>query len=145
MLGKAVTAFVAKGRPFKNKDGETKEGTRESDLETDLYNALREKEKELVTALGGDPSPQERILIADTVKTLLYVGGMDAFLATRKRFVYKGKPHAVLSARTELAAHIRRNLQLLGLHRVAKPALTLEEVLNGHNNHEEDTEKSPAT
>ena len=24
MLGKPVTAFVAKGRPFKNKDGETK-------------------------------------------------------------------------------------------------------------------------
>jgi len=119
------------------------EGSREHEIHTELREALQEKEKELATALGGDPSPQEKILIQDTVKNLLYVGGLDAFLATRKRFVYKGKPHAVLSTRTELAGHIRRNLQLLGLKRVTK-SITLEDVLNGDADHGTENE-TPAS
>lgn len=50
------------------------------DGRTSLYKVLREKEQELATALGGDPSPQEKILIADAVKTQLYVGTLDEYL-----------------------------------------------------------------
>jgi hypothetical protein len=52
------------------------------DGRTSLYKALRDKEQELATALGGDPSPQERMLIVDTVKTMLYVGTVDEYLMT---------------------------------------------------------------
>lgn len=38
------------------------------DERTSLFKAMREKEQELVTALGGDPSPQEQVIIADCVK-----------------------------------------------------------------------------
>ena len=36
------------------------------DKRTAAYKALAEREQELIVALGGDVSPQERIIIADT-------------------------------------------------------------------------------
>ncbi len=96
---------------------------------TSLYRALREKEQELVSALGSDPSPQERIIIADTVKNLLYIGSLDAYLAGLKHLVRKGRVHPVLDIRTKLAAHLRENLKTLGLERKTRP-LTLQDVLD---------------
>ena len=55
------------------------DGTK-ADGRTTLFKVLKEKERELTTALGGDPSPQERLIIADTVKTILYVGTLDEYL-----------------------------------------------------------------
>jgi hypothetical protein len=43
------------------------------DQRSGLYRALREKEQEIITALGGDPSPQEQAIIADSVKNMLYI------------------------------------------------------------------------
>ena len=37
------------------------------DERTSLFKAMREKELELITALGGDPSPQQQAIIADTL------------------------------------------------------------------------------
>ena len=51
-----------------------------SDKRATLFKALLEKERELTVALGGDPSPQEKLLINDTVKTILYVGTLDEYL-----------------------------------------------------------------
>ncbi len=96
---------------------------------TALYRALTEKEAELVSALGGDPSPQERAIIGDTVKTMLYIGSLDAYLTGLKSLVRKGKVHAVLAERVRLADHMRVNLTTLGLKRVVK-TLTLDEVLD---------------
>jgi len=75
---------------------------------------LRKKELEFGSALGGDPSPQERAIIADTVKTMLYIGSLDAYLAGLKYLVRKGKVLNVLMERTRLAAHMRENLKTLG-------------------------------
>ncbi len=108
------------------------EGTVQLTPDMDLRSVLREKEEELAIALGGDPSPQEKILIADTVRSLFYVGTLDTYLANLKHLVNKGKAHGVLITRTEIAGHMRKNLQLLGLKRVAK-TVTLDEVLNGNN------------
>lgn len=47
------------------------------DRRTSLNRILREKEQELSTALAGDPSPQEKLIIADAAKTMLYVGTLD--------------------------------------------------------------------
>lgn len=98
------------------------------DKRTTLYRVLRDKEQELVSALGGDPSPQEKTIITDTIKTMLYIGSLDAYLTGLKSLVRKGKVHAVLSERTRLAAHLRENLKTIGLKRIQK-TLTLAELL----------------
>jgi len=87
------------------------------DQRTSLYQALMAKEKELATSLGGDPSPQEQAIIADTVKTMLYIGSLDAYLTGLKSLVRKGQVHCVLSERTRLAGHLRENLKTMGFKR----------------------------
>jgi hypothetical protein len=98
------------------------------DERTSLFKALREKERELITALGGDPSPQEQAIICDSVKNMLYIASLDNDLMGLKSLVRKGRPHPVLAIRTTLSAHLRENLKTLGLKRVAK-TLSLHEIL----------------
>jgi hypothetical protein len=98
------------------------------DERTSLFKALREKEQELVSALGGDPSPQEQAIIGDSVKNMLYIASLDNYLMGLKSLVRKGRPHPVLAIRTTLSAHLRENLKTLGLKRVAK-TLSLNEIL----------------
>src|SRR5215510_8741438 len=98
------------------------------DERTSLFKALREKEQELVLALGGDPSPQEQAIIGDSVKNMLYIASLDNYLMGLKSLVRKGRPHPVLAIRTQLSAHLRDNLKTLGLKRVAK-TLSLTEFL----------------
>jgi hypothetical protein len=98
------------------------------DERTSLFKALREKELELVTALGGDPSPQAQAIIGDSVKNMLYIASLDNYLMGLKSLVRKGRPHPVLAIRTTLSAHLRENLKTLGLKRVAK-TLSLDEIL----------------
>ena len=98
------------------------------DERTSLFKALREKELELVRALGGDPSPQEQAIIGDSVKNMLYIASLDNYLMGLKSLVRKGRPHPVLAIRTTLSAHLRENLKTLGLKRVAK-TLSLTEIL----------------
>ena len=100
------------------------------DERTSLFKALREKEQELVTALGGDPSPQEQAIIGDSVKNMLYIASLDNYLMGLKSLVRKGRPHPVLAIRTTLSAHLRENLKTLGLKRVAK-SLSLTKILAG--------------
>jgi hypothetical protein len=100
------------------------------DTRTALYKVLREKEQELITALGGDPSPQEKIIIADAVKTMLYVGTLDEYLMKLDGGIVRGgKVISVIDTRTSLATHLRRDLETLGLKRVAKDADDLESYL----------------
>ncbi len=99
------------------------------DRRTSLYHALAEKERELVSSLGGDPSPQERAIIGDTVKNMLYVGSLDAYLMQLKSLVRKGRVHPVVDVRTRLAAHVRENLKTLGLKRVPREVPGLENEL----------------
>jgi hypothetical protein len=99
------------------------------DERTSLFKALREKEQELVTALGGDPSPQEQAIIGDSVKNMLYIASLDNYLMGLKSLVRKGRPHPVLAIRTTLSAHLRENVKTLGLKRVAK-TLSLHEILD---------------
>jgi hypothetical protein len=91
------------------------------DQRSSLYHALREKEQELVTALGGDPSPQEQAIISDAIKNMLYIGSLDRYLMGLKSIVRKGRAHPVLATRTQLAAHLREDLKVLGLQRRVRP------------------------
>lgn len=99
------------------------------DERTSLFKALREKEQELITALGGDPSPQEQAIIADAVKNMLYIASLDNYLMGLKSLVRKGRPHPVLDIRTKLAAHLREDLKTLGLQRRVK-SISLHDILN---------------
>jgi hypothetical protein len=99
------------------------------DQRSSLYRGLREKENELISALGGDPSPQERIIIADSIKNILYIASLDNYLMGLKSFVRKGRPHPCLSIRTQLSGHLRENLKAIGLHRRVKTA-SLTEILS---------------
>ena len=109
------------------------------DERTSLFKAMREKELELITALGGDPSPQQQAIIADSVKNMLYIASLDNYLMGLKSLVRKGKPHPVLAIRTQLSAHLRENLKTLGLRRVSK-ALTVTDVLNGQDENQQQPE-----
>src|SRR4029453_9718732 len=84
--------------------------------------------QELVSALGGDPSPQEQAIIGDSVKNMLYIASLDNYLMGLKSLVRKGRPHPVFAIRTQLSAHLRENLKTLGLKRVAKN-LSLHDTL----------------
>jgi hypothetical protein len=90
------------------------------DERTSLFKAVREKEQELVRALGGDPSPQEQAIIGDSVKNMLYIASLDNYLMGLKSLVRKGRPHPVLAIRTQLSPHLRENLKTLGLKRRVK-------------------------
>lgn len=110
------------------------------DQRTSLYRALREKEQELITALGGDPSPQERAIISDTIKHMLFAGSIDNYLLGLKHLVRKGRVHGVLSERTRIGAHIRENLKTLGLKRVVK-TVSLQELLDADAQSGDETER----
>jgi hypothetical protein len=99
------------------------------DGRTSLHKVLREKERELVTALGGDPSPQEQILITDAVKTLLYVATLDEYLMSLDGgIVRNGKVISVVDTRVKLAAHLKETLRTIGLQRKTKQ-VTLADIL----------------
>jgi len=102
------------------------------DERSSLFRALRSKEQELVTALGGDPSPQEQAIIGDSIKNMLYIASLDNYLMSLKSLVRKGRAHPILAIRTQLSAHLRENLKTLGLKRVSK-ALTVQDLLSDHS------------
>ena len=100
------------------------------DHRTTLWKVLCEKEVELIAALGGDPSPQERIIIADTVRTMLYTSTLDEYLIKLDGNIVKGnKVISVVDTRTKLASHLRDNLRAIGLHRRVKQT-SLTEILS---------------
>jgi hypothetical protein len=110
------------------------------DERTSLFKALREKEQELIDAVGGDPSPQQQAIIADSVKNMLYIASLDEYLMGLKSLVRKGRPHPVLAIRTQLAAHNRDNFKTLGLRREHK-VKTLGEMLTEPDNQDNDSSK----
>ena len=81
----------------------------------------------------------ELTIIEDTVWTDFYTTAYDAYLASLKSVIRKGRPHPIIDARTRLAAHRRGNLQLLGLKRVAKLIPSAEEIKRRYETDEAST------
>jgi hypothetical protein len=104
------------------------------DRRTSLHKVLAEMEAELVAAVGGDPSPQEKMLINTIVKTQLYLSTCDRHLMGLKHLVRKGRPVPLLAERSRLASVLVTYLDKLGLQRRAKPALNLAEMLQQQQN-----------
>ena len=108
------------------------------DHRTTIWKVLCEREDELATAIGGDPSPQERSIIADAIKTQLYVATIDEYLLRIEGGIIKqGKVISVVDTRTKLASHLRENLRAIGLHRRVKQA-SLTEILSAHDEPDSD-------
>src|SRR5262249_23244597 len=97
---------------------------------TALYRVIAAKEQELIASLGGDPSPQELIIIKDTIKTMLFKGSLDRYLMGLKTLVRRGRVHGVLAERTRLAAHERENLRTLGIKRAVKEPNSIDDYMS---------------
>ncbi len=103
-------------------------GTR-LDRRSTLYKAFIARVREYAGALGGDPSPQQLALIHDTVKTEYYVEEKEAYLDSLKRRIRKGREHPLMEARRKDRVHIRENIKLFGLKRIAKQVLSLPQYV----------------
>ena len=99
------------------------------DERTSLFKALREKEQEFSVALGGDPSPQQQVIIGGVVKKLLFKASLENYVMGLKSLVRKGKAHPVLTMILQLDAQIREDLKALGLKRVSR-TLSLQDILS---------------
>ena len=99
------------------------------DRRTSFGRAFEAGKKEYISHLGGDQlSAMELALVVDTVWTDFYIAAYDAYLSSLKSVIRKGRPHPIIDARTRLAAHRRENLKTLGLKRVAKQVLTVDQI-----------------
>jgi hypothetical protein len=99
------------------------------DKRSTLFKSLREREQEYISALGGDPSPQEMAIITDAVMNDFYIAHCDNYLLKLKSLMRKGKPHPCLAIRNGLAAQRRADLQAIGLHRRTKPTQSASAIL----------------
>jgi hypothetical protein len=108
-------------------------GGRVIDRRTALGKALAEWRQELIKDLGGldTISTQERAIIDLAVRTRLLLDSVDAWLLTQPSLINK-RARALLPVvreRQQLADGLSRYLQMLGLGRRAKPALSLDEYI----------------
>jgi DNA polymerase/3'-5' exonuclease PolX len=74
---------------------------------------------ELVRDLGGDLSTQEKVIIDDTAKVLVFVNAIDGYLFNCNLFETKGAA-GWLEERRRLAEHVTKNLKAVGLKRIAR-------------------------
>ena len=84
-----------------------------------VYKWVKARADEYGTALGGDPSPQQRMIVWDVAMSEFYQSQIDGHLS-RKKLIRKGRVDPTLSERTRLAAHIRENLKILGLNALSR-------------------------
>src|SRR5690242_14801000 len=90
-----------------------------------VYKWVKARADDYASALGGDPSPQEKTIIWDAAMSEFYESQIDGHLS-RKKLIRKGHVDPTLTERTRLAAHIRENLKVLGINRRPKPVSSLE-------------------
>ena len=111
------------------------------DLRTRFGRAFEAGKKEYISHLGGDQlSAMELALVVDTVWSDFYIAAYDAYLSSLKSVIRKGRPHPIIDARTRLAAHRRENLKTLGLKRVAKQVLTVDQIKARYSSADHDDE-----
>src|SRR5262245_18863719 len=83
------------------------------DKRTILGKMVLETINDLTTALGGDPSPQQRMLIEDVALDTLLLKSLNNVVATVQP-LRKGKAHAAYQLRASLISQRREHLRLLG-------------------------------
>lgn len=88
---------------------------------------------DLVSALGGDLSPQRRKLVDLAARATLYLDHIDGWLAAQRTLINHRSRSVlpVLVQRQALADHLARLLDKLGLDRVPRRVPSLNEYLAG--------------
>ncbi len=97
---------------------------RQIDGRSELGRLWRNTERELTEAIGGDPTPQQAILIATAADMVVRTSLLSEQVMTAKT------PEVVLEAERRFAwwtERLRRTLVSLGLERRGKPSPSLEE------------------
>jgi hypothetical protein len=86
---------------------------------------------ELVTALGGDPSPKQLALIELCTRARAILDHVDNYVLSLDSLVNKRgrKLVPIVGQRTQLADHLSKLLAQLGLTRIARDTQTLEGFL----------------
>jgi hypothetical protein len=86
---------------------------------------------ELITALGGDPTPQQLALIELCTRARAILDHVDNYVLSLDSLVNKRgrKLVPIVSQRTALADHLSKLLAQLGLSRIARDSQTLEGYL----------------
>ena len=94
---------------------------------------LLEKEQELITALGGDPSPPKKILITDVVNGQLFKGTIENYpLSIGGKIVRGSKVISIFDTWIAPSKYVRATLQALRLERQTKEQ-SLTELLTEQN------------
>ena len=139
MASKRKLRVVKKRNGNGNHGGVVRSGVwsdlRDVDGRTQLGRLMRDTRADLVNALGGDPTPQEVLLIERVVF-------MAAKCALFEQAALTGKDGSPASDAYYLswAANVRRTLQVLGLSRRARPVQTLQEYIAAHDRGEANDE-----
>jgi hypothetical protein len=86
---------------------------------------------ELITALGGDPSPQQLAIIELCTRARAILDHVDNYVLSLDSLVNRRakKLVPIVSQRTALADHLSKLLAQLGLARVPKPIQSLQEYI----------------
>jgi len=103
------------------------------DGRSEVARALREKREELEAHVGADRlSEPRRILIEQIIRRILFLESIDTWLLDQPSLVNKRKRSIIpaLVEREKLAAGLVRDLEALGLDRVAKTVPDLAEYLS---------------
>lgn len=143
-MSKRTTLKVIKRRPPTTARGNSRFGNvnsmvsgvyadlsrRNVDQRSKLAKILRGIEGELVSAIGGDPSPQQKILIDRAVYKIARCTMFEAAHLTGQG---EGADEHYLAWSNSL----RLDLQALGLKRVPKAVQSLAEYLEQEDKHEE--------
>jgi hypothetical protein len=110
------------------------------DRRTAAARALLDFRRDLICVLGGevDLSPQRRRLIDMTARAALLLDHVDAWIAEQRTIVNQRSRalFPIVVQRTQLADHLARLLDKLGLERVPRKVPSLSEYLatrNGEN------------
>jgi hypothetical protein len=97
------------------------------DKRTVLGKMVMETVQQLEADLGGDLSTAQRMLVEDVALDTLLLRGLNKKIVDVMP-VRKGKSHPVYTLRAQLIAQRREHLKLLGLQRVPKPVLTVDDI-----------------
>src|SRR5215475_25754 len=105
------------------------------DKRTILGKMVVETQRQLTADMGGDPSTAEQMLVRDVAIDTLLLQALESRLDVAP--IRKGKIHPVYTLRAQLIAQRREHLKLLGIHRVAKPVLSVDDIKARYENAED--------
>jgi hypothetical protein len=108
----------------------TKLTTRRLDGRSTIAVAVRHFKEELAADLGGDLSRAQQTILEDAAQTWIIRQAIDDYISRQESLVTKKRAVLpVVRERMQIAEHLAKQLDRLGLERKAKPIESLEDYL----------------